>query len=107
MDTLNSDDLFDASWLPDTMPDIPEPLPEEAAMIATLMDQTKTLMAAKAKLRASRRKKEDPTAGPSEKISIRIPRAILDLVKAQAGLRGLGYQTHLNHLILEGVMKWK
>lgn len=107
MDALNTDDLFDTSWLPETMPEIPDPSPEEAAMVATLMDQAKALMAAKAKLRALRRKKEDPTAGPSEKISIRIPRAILDLVKAQAGLRGLGYQTHLNHLILEGVRRWK
>lgn len=104
MDTLNTDDLFNTSWLPESMPEIPDASPEEAAMLAALMDQAKASMAAKAKLRALRRKKEDLTAGPSQKISIRIPRAILDLLKAQAALRGLPYQTYLNHLIYEGAM---
>lgn len=100
MDTLNTDDLFDTSWLDDAMPDIPELPPEDAAMVAAMMEQAKAEMAAKAKLRALRRKKEDLAAGPSEKISIRIPRPILDLLKAQAALRGLPYQTYLNHLLL-------
>lgn len=95
MDTLTTDDLFDASWLPDTMPDIPDPSPEEAAMVATLMDQAKDLMAAKAKQRALRRKKEDPTGSPSEKISIRIPRALLGLLREQAALAGMPYQTFI------------
>lgn len=59
-------------------------------------------IAAKAKLRASRRKKEDLAAGPSQKISIRIPRFILDLLKQQAQLRGLPYQTYINILLYEG-----
>lgn len=100
MDTLISDDLFDTSWLDDAMPDIPELAPEEVAMVEAMMEQAKAEMAAKAKLRALRRKKEDLAAGPSQKITIRIPRVILDLLKTQAALRGLPYQTHLNHLLL-------
>lgn len=105
MDTLKPDDLFDSSWLDENMLDIPELPPEELAMIEAMMEQTKAEMAAKAKLRALRRKKEDLAAGPSKKISIRIPRPILDLLKTQAALRGLPYQTYLNHLIYEGATK--
>jgi len=100
MDTLKSDDLFDTSWLDENMLEIPELPPEELAMVEAMKEQTKAEMAAKAKLRALRRKKEDLAAGPSEKISIRIPRPILDLLKTQAALRGLPYQTYLNHLLL-------
>jgi len=99
MDTLNTDDLFDTSWLPDTMPEIPDPSPEDAAMVAALMEEAKALMAAKAKLRASRRKKEDPASSPSEKISIRIPRALLGLLREQAALAGMPYQTFINTML--------
>lgn len=100
MDTLNTDDLFDTSWLDEAMPDMPELPPEDVAMVAAMMEQAKAERAAKAKLRALRRKKEKLAAGPSEKITIRIPRPILDLLKAQAALRGVPYQTHVNHLLL-------
>lgn len=99
MDTLNADDLFDASWLHDTMPEIPDPSPEEAAMVATLMDQAKASMAAKAKQRALRRKKEDPTGSPSEKISIRIPRPLLGLLREQAALVGMPYQRFIKTML--------
>lgn len=99
MDTLNTDDLFDTSWLPDTMPDIPAPSPEEAAMVAILMDQAKDLMAAKGKQRALRRKNEGPTGSPSEKISIRIPRALLGLLREQAALAGMPYQTFIKAML--------
>ena len=105
MDTLNSDDLFDTSWLDENMPDIPELPPEELAMVEAMMERAKAETAAKAKLRALRRKKEDLAVGPSEKITIRIPRAILDLLKTQAALRGLPYQTHLNHLLLSAATR--
>jgi len=105
MDTLNTDDLFDASWLPDTMPDIPDPSPEEAAMVAALMDEAKASMAAKAKLRALRRKKEDPASSPSEKISIRIPRALLGLLRKQAALAGMPYQTFINTVLHDQATK--
>lgn len=103
MDTLSTDDLFDTSWLDETMPDIPELPPEDAAMVEAMMEKAKAGMAAKANLRALKRKKEDLAAGPSQKISIRIPRPILDLLKTQAALRGLPYQTYLNHLLLNAV----
>lgn len=100
MDTLSADDLLDISWLDEDMPEIPDSSPEEVAIVATLMDQAKALMTAKAKLRALKRKKEDLSAGPSKKISIRIPHPVLDLLKAQAAMRGVPYQTYLNHLLL-------
>lgn len=99
MDTLTTDDLFDTSWLPDTMPEIPDPSPEEAAMVATLMDQAKATMGANAKQRALRRKKEDPISSPSEKISIRIPRALLGLLREQAALAGMPYQTFIKAML--------
>lgn len=99
MDTLNTDNLLDASWLPDTMPDIPDPSPEEAALVTALMDQAKALMAAKATQRALRRKKEDPTGSPSEKISIRIPRPLLGLLREQAALAGMPYQTFIKIML--------
>lgn len=99
MHTLDTNDMIDTSWLDDTMPEIPDPSPEEAVMVATLMDQAKALMAAKAHQRASRRKKEDPTTGPSEKISIRIPRALLGLLREQAALAGMPYQTFLKTML--------
>jgi predicted DNA binding CopG/RHH family protein len=105
MDTLNSDDLFDISWLDEAMPDIPELPPEDVAMVEAMMEQAKAERVAKAKLRGLRRKKEDLAAGPSQKITIRIPRPILDLLKTQAALRGLPYQTYLNHLIYQGATR--
>ncbi len=68
-------------------------------MVTALMDQAKALMAAKAQLRASRRKKEDPTTGPSEKISIRIPRGLLGLLRERAALAGMPYQTFINTML--------
>lgn len=99
MDTLNTDDLFDTSWLPESMPEIPDASPEDAAMVAALMEEAKASMAAKAKLRALRRKKEDPASSPSEKISIRIPRALLGLLREQAALAGMPYQTLIKAIL--------
>lgn len=96
---MDTDLMQDTSWLDETMPDIPDPSPEEAAMVATLMDQAKASMAAKAKLRALRRKKEDPTCSPSEKISIRIPRPLLGLLREQAALAGMPYQTFIKTML--------
>lgn len=105
MDTPDTDDLWDASWLPDAMPDIPGPTPEEAAMVAALVGQAKATMAAKAQLRASRRKKEDPAAGPSEKISIRIPRPLLGLLREQAAQAGMPYQTFTKLMLHDLVLR--
>lgn len=108
MDTQNTasmTDLFDAAWLDDAPLEIPEMTAEDEAMVAKLMAASKADIETKAKLRALRRKKEDLAAGPSQKISIRIPRPILDLLKTQAALRGLPYQTYLNHLIYEGATR--
>lgn len=96
MDTLNTDDLFDTSWLDDTPLDMPEISPEEEALVTAMMEQAKAVIAAKAQLLASRRKKEDNHAGPSEKISIRIPRPLMKLLREGAALAGMPYQTFIN-----------
>ena len=96
MDTLNSDDLFDASWLDDTMPDIPDLAPEEAAMVERVVARAMAMKNAKPK---PTRKRGDPTGSPSEKISIRIPRPLLGLLREQAALAGMPYQTFIKTML--------
>lgn len=96
MDTLNTDDLFDASWLDDTMPDIPELAPEDAAMLERVVAYAVAQHKAKPK---RVRKKEAPAASPSEKISIRIPRPLLGLLREQAALAGMPYQTFIKTML--------
>lgn len=105
MDNLDLPDLadcFDPSLVVEPMEPI-EMAPEDEALITSLVEQAKNLNMDKASLRAvmraSRRKKEDPKSGPSEKISIRVPRPILNLLRQQARLLGIPYQTYLNTML--------
>lgn len=105
MDTITEHDLFDTSGLDLTMPDIPDLSPDDETMVAALMNQAKAKMSAKAQLRASRRKMEDPTSGPSQKISIRLPRPLLGLLREQAALVGMPYQTYMNMMLHDAATK--
>lgn len=96
MDTPSTDNLFDTSWLDDTMPEIPDLAPEDAAMVDRIVARAMAMQNAKPK---PRRKKEDPAGSPSEKISIRLPRALLGLLREQAALAGMPYQTFIKTML--------
>lgn len=106
MDMLEPADMsefFDGSLL-DLEPMEPiEMAPEDEALIASLVEQAKSLNTDKATLRtmmrASRRKKEDLKAGPCEKISIRLPRSLLTLLRQQARFLGIPYQTYIKTML--------
>lgn len=80
-----------------------EMAPEDEALIASLVEQANSLNTNKATLRAmmraSMRMKEDPKSGPSEKISIRLPRPLLTLLRQQARLLGIPYQTYIKTML--------
>lgn len=91
------DDLMqDTSWLDDAMPDIPDLTPEDAAMVDRVVARAVAMKNAKPK---PMRKKEDPAASPSEKISIRMPRPLLTLLREQAALAGMPYQTFIKTVL--------
>lgn len=102
MDSLELPDCFEPSLVVEPMEAI-EMAPEDEALIASLVEQAKNLNTDKgtlrAVMRAGKRKKEAPKAGPSEKISIRVPRSIMSLLRQQARLLGIPYQTYLNAML--------
>lgn len=93
MDT--PDDILDIGidlTLPD---DIPEPTAEEMRLLAPLLppnfgNQPTT---------KARKPAESSMTRYSEKISMRIPRPILALLKEEAKRRGVPYQTFLNMIL--------
>jgi predicted DNA binding CopG/RHH family protein len=102
MDTLNpfgTDYLDDPSWLDTTMPEMPALSPEEEAMLALVQSAAKAMVEAKARRRASRRKAEVPVTSASEKITIRMPRPLLRLLREQAALAGMPYQTYIKTML--------
>lgn len=105
MDNLDLPDLadcFDHSLECEPMEPI-EMAPEDEALIASLVEQAKRINADKATLRAvmraSKGKREAPKAGPSEKISIRLPRPLLTILRQQARLLGIPYQTYIKTML--------
>lgn len=102
MDTLNpfgTDYLDDPSWLDTSMPEMPPLSPDEEAMLILVQSVAKTMVEAKAKQRASRRKKEEPASSQSQKISIRLPKYLLNLLRKQAALAGMHYQTFIKTML--------
>lgn len=95
-------EFFDPTMVGEPMEPI-EMTPEDEALIASLVEQAKSLNTDKATLRAvmraSRRKKEDPKSGPSEKISIRLPRSLLTMLRQQARLLGIPHQTYIKTML--------
>lgn len=106
MDTLDDSDIpdyfLDTTWLDDTMPDIPEPTPEEQDMVKRIVAYAVAHQKAKQK---QRRKQEDSAGGPSQKISIRLPRPLLSLLKEHAALAGMPYQTYIKTMLHDVAMK--
>jgi predicted DNA binding CopG/RHH family protein len=106
MDSLSdigiTDDVFDTSWLDDTIPDMPKLTPEEQAETWRFVALAAMRKNAEPK---PPRKREDPDTGPSKKISIRVLRPILDLLKEQAAARGMGYQTYMNMMLHDAALK--
>ncbi|UCV22854.1 CopG family antitoxin [Ferribacterium limneticum] len=102
MDSLGLPDCFDSTLVGEPMEPV-EMSEEDEALIASLVEQAKKLNTDKATLRAtmraSRRKKEDPKSGPSEKISIRLPRPLLTMLRQQARLLGIPYQTYIKTML--------
>lgn len=95
---MDTDLMLDTSWLDDAMPDIPDLAPEDAAMVERVVARAMAMKNAKPK---PTRKREDPAGSPSEKISIRIPRSLLDLLREQAALAGMPYQTFIKTMLHE------
>ncbi|UCV28413.1 CopG family antitoxin [Ferribacterium limneticum] len=102
MDTLNpfgTDYLDDPSWLDTTMPEMPALSPEEEAMLVLVQKAAQKLVAEKASQQPSRRKKEDPASSPSQKITIRLPKYLLDLLRGKAAQFGMPYQTYIKTIL--------
>lgn len=104
------DPMMDASWLDASLPTLadidlaPEGEAEVARFTAwavALASQHKTKRA----IREAMRKREDPNGSPTKKISVRIPRPVLDLLRRRAAECGLPYQTLANVLIAEGLTR--
>lgn len=109
MDTLNlfgTDYLDDSSWLDtSSMPEMPDLSPEDEAMVALVQKAAQKLVAEKANIRASRRKKEEPASSPSQKITIRLPKPLLDLLRKQAAKYGMPYQTFIRTILHDAVRR--
>lgn len=103
MDALSADDLENERWMNEYLRISPELSPGEAARFEAMLKEARAVV--DAKLRMPRRKKEDATAGPSEKISIRIPRPLLSLIREQAALAGMPYQTLIKSMLHDFAMK--
>lgn len=100
MHTTDTEDLLDASWLPDNLPEIPDLSPEDTEMVERFV-----AYAVARKNAQSRRKKEDPINSPSEKISIRIPKSLLGFLREQAALAGVPYQTFIKMKLYEEAIR--
>ena len=59
---MDADLMLDTSWLDNTMPDIPDLTPDDAAMVERVVARAVAMKNAKPK---PMRKKEDPAASPS------------------------------------------
>lgn len=98
MDTIQTPSLEEILGT-DYLDDIPilsiDMTPEDEAMAWGLVEKAKIVMAERAQLRASRRKKEDPETSQSQKISIRLPKYLLRLLKERAAAIGLPYQSFI------------
>lgn len=102
MDTPNlfsTDYLDDPSWLDTTMPEMPDLTPEDEAMLVLVQKAAQKLVAEKARQQASRRKKEDPASSRSQKITIRLPKYLLDLLRDKAAKFGMPYQTYIKTIL--------
>lgn len=111
MDTTLPDLADDTSWLDSPEYDLPE-LPalsaEDEAMIEIVEEQVKVIMQVTAELekerraqRAAQRKKEDPALSPSEKISIRVPKHVMEKLRTEAKRAGIPYQTLINSILYD------
>lgn len=102
MDMLEPADMsefFDGSLLEAASMEVIEMTPEEEAIVSSLVAKAKEVMASKAQLRASQRKKEDQANSPSQKISIRLPKPLLGLLRQHAALLGIPYQTLIKTML--------
>jgi predicted DNA binding CopG/RHH family protein len=59
------------------------------------------MVAEKALQRASQRKKKESATSPSQKISIRLPKPLLDLLREQAAQYGTPYQTFIKTILYD------
>lgn len=108
MDMLEPADMsefFDGGLLDLEPMEAIELTPDEEALVSSLVEKAKAITAAKAQLCASRRKREDLTNSPSQKISIRIPRPLLNLLRDQAADLGVPYQTYIKVLLHNAALR--
>lgn len=93
-----TDDMHDTGWLDDALAPVLslELSPEDEAEIERFVAYATMRKDAKPK---PQRKREDNASGLSKKISIRIARSLLDLLKEQAAILGIPYQTYMNLLL--------
>lgn len=110
MDMLEPADLsefFDGSPLDVAPMEVIEMTPEEDAMVSALVARAKEVMAAKAQLWASQRKREDQASSPSQKISIRLPKPLLNLLRNKAAQFGMPYQTFIKTVLQDAATRWE
>ena len=101
--TPSLDEILGPDYLDDTPISLIDMTPEDEAMAWGLVEEAKTVMAERAELRASRRKKEDPETSQSRKISIRLPKWLLTSLKMQAAKVGLPYQSYIKTLLYSAI----
>ena len=82
-----------------TMPEVPDSTPDELAAVKQLLNHIA------AKSTTKRQRSAEGKSPMSEKISIRIPRPILAMIKESAQRRGMGYQVLVNELLREATTK--
>lgn len=102
-DCFSDDYMTDTSWLDTSMPEMPPLSEEEKALVAEVTVLAKAYQAEKAKQRAMRRIPEISAAGPSKKISIRLPRFLLQSIRDQAAELGVPYQTLIRIMLHEAI----
>lgn len=100
--TIPIDPFGDTSWLDTSFPTLPELAPDMRATIDALEAYVATKVKGKPK---SMPKKEDQSTGPSQKISIRLPKPLLELLRKQAALAGMPYQTFIKTMLHDHVSR--
>lgn len=102
---LTTDYLKDATWLDEPWPEIPPLSEEEKGLLAQVTALARARKAEKARQRALRRAlrrmPENSATGPSKKISIRLPRFLLESIQGQAATLGIPYQTLIKVMLTE------
>lgn len=93
----NMDDLFDLDTDLTFCDDIPTVTPEEMQAISHLLPPD----FGKPKMTKTKNPAPSSLTLFTEKISIRIPRPILAILKEQAKRRGVPYQTYINMMLNE------